>query len=82
MGFVETCIDTWYKAFLKDLEISFEWKISKETNNLDCRDLRGPEKFLLFQHINSIHSLLSECHDVDSLQALWSSFMDIIGDLN
>ena len=68
-----------YETFVKDLGISFERKINKETNKWEYRDLTGPEKLLLFQHIN-FHSLLSECHDADKLQALWSSFMDIIAD--
>ena len=63
---------------MKDLRISFDWKINKDTKRLEYRDLTGPEKLLLFQHINS-HSILSECHDTDKLQALWSSSMDIIG---
>ena len=65
---------------MKDLGISFEWKINKDTKKLEYRDLTGPEKLLLFQHIN-FHSILSECHDVDKLQALWSSSMDIMGHL-
>jgi len=69
-----------YEKFLKDLGISFEWKINKDTKKLEYRDLTRPEKLLVFQHIN-VHSLLSEYHDTDKLQALCSSFMDIIGDL-
>lgn len=69
-----------YEKFVKNLGISFEWKINKDTKKLEYRDLTGPEKLLLFQHIN-FHSLLSECHDADKLQALWSNFMDIVGDL-
>ena len=69
-----------YKEFVKDLGISTEWKISKDTKKLEYRDLRGSEKLLPFQHIN-FYSLLSECHDANKLQALWSSFTNIIGDL-
>ena len=69
-----------YEKFVKDLGISFEWKINKDTKKLEYRDLTGPEKLSLFQHIN-FHSLLSDCHDADKLQALWSNFMDIVGDL-
>lgn len=63
---------------MKDLRISFDWKINKDTKKLEYRDLTGPEKLLLFQHIN-FHSILSECHDTNKLQAPWSSSMDIIG---
>ena len=41
-----------YEKFVKDLGISFEWKINKDTKKLEYRDLTGPEKLLLFQHIN------------------------------
>ena len=51
-----------YETFVKDLGISFEWKINKDTKKLEYRDLAGPEKLLLFPHIN-FHPLLSQCHD-------------------
>ena len=69
-----------YEKLIQDLGISFEWKVNKDTKKLEYRDLTGPEKLLRFQHIN-FHSLLSECQEADKLQALWSNFMDIIGDL-
>ena len=47
---------------------------------MEYRDLTGPEKLLLFQHIN-FHLLLPEFHYVDKLWALWGNFIDIIGDL-
>ena len=70
-----------YEKFVKEIGIDFEWKINKDTEKLEYRDLTGPEKILLFQHIN-FHLLLPEFHDVDKLQALWGNFIDIIGDLN
>ena len=70
-----------YEKFVKEIGIDFEWKINKDTEKLEYRDLTGPEKLLLFQHIN-FHLLLPEFHDVDELQALWGNFIDIIGDLN
>lgn len=69
-----------YEKFVKELGINFEWKINKDTKKLEYRDLTGPEKLLLFQHIN-FYALLSEGHDADKLQALWGHFIDIIGDL-
>ena len=47
---------------------------------MEYRDLTGPEKLLVLKHIN-FHFLLSKFHDADKLQALWSNFRDIIGDL-
>ena len=69
-----------YEKFVKELGIHFEWKINKDIKKLECRDLTGPEKFLLFHHIN-FHLLLSEFRDADKLQTLWSNFIDFIGDL-
>ena len=69
-----------YEKFVKEFGINFEWKINKDTEKLEYRDLTGPEKLLLFQHIN-FHLLLPEFHDVDKLQTLWGNFIDIIGDL-
>ena len=34
---------TGYETFLKNLGISFEWRIHKNTKKLDCRDQMGPE---------------------------------------
>ena len=69
-----------YEKFVKEFGINFEWKINKDTEKLEYRDLTGPEKLLLFQHIN-FHLLLPEFHDVYKLWALWGNFIDIIGDL-
>ena len=81
MGFVEISIDmAGYEKFVKELEINFERKINRDSKKLDYRDLTGPEKFLLFQHIN-FHLLLPEFHNEDKLQALWVNFIDIMGDL-
>ena len=69
-----------YEKFVKELGINFEWKINRDSKKLEYRDLTGPEKLLLFQHIN-FHLLLPEFHNVDKLQALWGNFIDIMGDL-
>ena len=69
-----------YEKFVKELGINFEWEINKDTKKLEYRDLTGPEKLLVLKHIN-FHFLLSDFHDADKLQALWSNFRDIIGDL-
>ena len=69
-----------YEKFVKEFGINFEWKINEDTKKLEYRDLTGPEKLLLFQHIN-FHLLLPEFHDVEKLQTLWGNFIDILGDL-
>ena len=37
-----------YEKFVKEIGIDFEWKINKDTEKLEYRDLTGPEKLLLF----------------------------------
>ena len=69
-----------YETFVKSLGITFEWRINKDSKKLEYRDLTGPEKLVLVQNIN-FKSLLPNCHVTEDLQVLWSSFMDIIGDL-
>ena len=69
-----------YEKFVKELGINFEWKINRDSKKLEYRDLTGPEKLLLFQHIN-FHLLSPVFHNVDKLQALWGNFIDIMGDL-
>jgi len=44
-----------YEKFVKDLGISFEWKISKDTKKLEYRYRTGPEKLLLFSTLISTH---------------------------
>ena len=42
-----------YEHFLNhQCKISFKWHINKESKTLQWRDLTGPEKLRLFQHIN------------------------------
>ena len=69
-----------YETFVKSLGITFEWRINKDSKKLEYKDLTGPEKLVLIQNIN-FKSLLPNCHVTEDLQVLWSSFMDIIGDL-
>ena len=69
-----------YEAFLKNLGISFEWRINKDTKKLDYRDLTGPEKLTVMQNID-FPSLLPGDQNIEKLQQLWSEFMEIIGDL-
>ena len=69
-----------YEKLLRDLGISFEWRVGPETKKLEYRDLNGPEKITLFQHIN-IPTLLPSFKEAQSIQELWVDFMNIIGDL-
>lgn len=41
-----------YEKFLQDLGISFEWRLNKDSKQLEYRDLTGPEKLLVMQSIN------------------------------
>ena len=41
-----------YEKFLQDLRISFEWRLNKDSKQLEYRDLSGPEKLLVMQSIN------------------------------
>ena len=38
-----------YEKFLRDIGISFEWRVNKESKKLEYRDLTGPEKILVMQ---------------------------------
>ena len=40
-----------YEMLLNNLGVSFQWHIGKERKKLEHRDLAGPEKLKLFQHI-------------------------------
>ena len=69
-----------YESFLQNLGISFQWRVNPDTKKLDYRDLTGPEKLILFQHIN-IADLLPNSENKIKIKDLWVNFMDIIGDL-
>lgn len=69
-----------YEAFLKNLSISFEWRINKDTKKLDYRDLNGPEKLTVMQNIDFPFFLPGD-QNREKQQQLWSEFMEITGDL-
>lgn len=69
-----------YEEFIKSIGISFNFRINKDSKKLEYRDLTGPEKLKLFQHIN-IPMLLPQCSQNKDIQVIWKKFMDIIGDL-
>ena len=66
-----------YEHFLNhQCKISFKWHINKELKTLQWRDLTGPEKLRLFQHIN-IPDLFPRLPESQKLQKLWIDFMSI-----
>ena len=69
-----------YKKFLKEIGISFGWRVNRNSKKLEYRDLTGPEKIVLMQSIN-FQSLLPNFQATKELEILWGSFMEIIGDL-
>lgn len=69
-----------YEELIKSIGISFNFRINKDSKKLEYRDLMGPEKLKLFQHIN-IPMLLPQCSKNKDVQVIWKKFMDIIGDL-
>lgn len=69
-----------YEKFLKDIGISFDWRVNKDSKKLEYRDLTGPEKLLVMQSIN-FQSLLPNFKETKEMEKLWASFMEIIGDL-
>ena len=65
---------------LKDIGISFDWRVNKDYKKLEYRDLTGPEKLLVMQSIN-FQSLLPNFKKTKEMEKLWASFMESIGDL-
>ena len=68
---------TKYESFLQDIGIRFRWKINKDTNRLEYRDLTGPEKLLLFQKIQ-IADLIGASSKAIEIQNLWDNFSVLI----
>ena len=69
-----------YETFLNSIGIKFEWFVNKDTKKLQYRDLKGPEKVLLFQKID-ISDLLPQYEKSGQVQVLWNDFINLIGDL-
>ena len=67
-----------YENFLnKECKIRFRWFVDKESKTFKWRDLTGPEKIRLFQHIDhpTLFPALEKKHE---LQLLWSEFFNLI----
>ena len=63
-----------YEAFLKtECKINFRWYTSKETRQLQWRDLTGPEKVRLFTKIN-IPKHFPALKNAAALQDIWIEF--------
>jgi hypothetical protein len=72
---------TVYEKFLNDkCKIHFKWYTSKETKQLQWRDLSGPEKDRLFQHMN-IPKYFPEIPNAPILQDLWTEFCRLFREL-
>ena len=68
---------TQYEHFLNhQCKISFQWYVNKESKALQWRDLTGPEKLRVFQHIN-IPDLFPRLPEAHTTQKLWVDFMAI-----
>ena len=67
-----------YETFLcEECKIPFQWYTLKDTKkSLEWRDLTGPEKPRLFQHIN-IPRLFPEIKEKKTIQELWDKFYDM-----
>ena len=59
-----------------DCHIPFRFSISKETKNLQWRDLMGPEKLVLFTKIN-LEMLFPDIPNVEKIQRLWGGFKEL-----
>ena len=63
-----------YEAFLKtECKINFRWYTSKETRQLQWRDLTGPEKVRLFTNVN-IPKHFPVLKNAAALQDIWIEF--------
>ena len=69
-----------YERYLQSLGIPFHIYVSKESKQLDYKDLTGPEKVKHFENIK-ISSLLSNSPDNQITQQIWDDFSAIRKDL-
>ena len=71
-----------YEKFIReDLKWSFEWRIDKQTNKLEYRDLTGPEKITLFKHIDLAYLIPTNnllFYNGHIIQQIWDKFFAII----
>ena len=70
-----------YENFLrKELNISFNWSINRDSKKLEYRDLTGPEKIKLFENIN-LSSLLVNQDLALKMQNLWDCFFNLMNEI-
>lgn len=61
-------------------KINFRWYTSKETRELQWRDLTGPEKVRLFNSID-IHKYLPKLKNAAAVQDIWKEFWRLFNEL-
>ena len=64
-----------HEKFHRDIGISFEWRVNKESKKLEYRDLTGPEKILVMQ--KKFQSLLPNFKETKGMELLRASFIGI-----
>ena len=70
-----------YESFLrKDLNISFNWNVNRDSKKLEYRDLTGPEKIKLFENID-LSSIIGNQELALKMQKLWDSFFKLISEI-
>ena len=73
---------TAYATFLKEVcKINFTWYTSRETRQLQWRDLTGPEKVRLFEKID-IPKYLPMLKNAAALQDIWKEFWRLFSELD
>jgi len=65
-----------YIHFLTKIGMQFQCNTESTTNKLQYRELTGPERITLFQHIN-IMELLPDNDTAVKIQQLWKGFLNL-----
>ena len=67
-----------YQQFLNDeCKVHFKFQQDKETKTMKWRDLTGPEKKRLFEHID-IPALFPSLENSQKIQKLWNEFVTLV----
>ena len=71
-----------YQQFLNDkCKVRFKFHTDKETKAMKWRDLTGPEKKRLFEHID-IPTLFPSLENSQKIQKLWNEFIALVNHLS
>ena len=66
-----------YEIFLKtDCKINFEFYVFQDSNRLNWRYLRGPEKYRLFAKVNLV-TLFPSIPNIGDIQEIWADFFKL-----